>query len=140
MSPSTRAPGRTGRTVRTVTITWGAVILVIAGLLLVSQFVTLAMDPVVVALGLLVGVGVALVTGGLLSLRDRADEHSDHATSFGAGGLGAEDPRDYSGSYGGDYSGALSSKSYGSNFGSGPGDEPGGGAAGVDNGPGHIRY
>ena len=140
MSPSTRAPGRTGRTVRTVTITWGAVILVIAGLLLVSQFVTLAMDPVMVALGLLVGVGVALVTGGLLSLRSRPDEHADPATSFGAGGLGGEDPRDVRSDHSGAFGSSFGSKSYGSDYGSGPGGEHGSGAAGVDNGTGPIRY
>ncbi len=63
---------------RVTTIVWGSVILVIALLLLVSQFVDLAVDPVVVALGLLVGVGLALVIGGALSLRSRAaEDHRD---------------------------------------------------------------
>ncbi|MBG6226144.1 choline-glycine betaine transporter [Arthrobacter sp. CAN_A2] len=60
---------------RLVTIVWGSVILAIASLLLVSQFVQLSVDPVIVALGLLVGVGLALVTGGILSLRSGPTEN-----------------------------------------------------------------
>lgn len=59
------------RRVRLVTVVWGMVILTVAGLLLAGQFIALSIDPVVVALGLLVGVGLALVAGGLLSLRGR---------------------------------------------------------------------
>jgi hypothetical protein len=64
---------------RVVTIVWGAGILTIAGLVLLGQFIALSIDPVVVALGLLIGVGLSLVAGGILSLRTRtpADGHDD---------------------------------------------------------------
>ncbi|PPB48946.1 hypothetical protein C4K88_09405 [Arthrobacter pityocampae] len=69
----------TRRHPRLLTIVWGSVILVVASLLLVSQVVDLSIDPVIVALGLLVGVGLALVAGGILSLRKRltADDRKD---------------------------------------------------------------
>lgn len=69
----------TNHRARLVTVVWGSVILAIASLLLVSQVVELSIDPVIVALGLLVGVGLALVAGGILSLRSRptADDRDD---------------------------------------------------------------
>ena len=76
MSTSISAPKRRARV---VTIVWGAGILTIAGLVLLSQFIALSIDPVVVALGLLIGVGLSLVAGGILSLRARtaADSQDD---------------------------------------------------------------
>jgi predicted phage tail protein len=73
---------RPRRRARVVTIVWGAVLLAVAVLLLVGQFVALAIDPVIVALGLLVGVGLALVAGGILSLRTRPtpDDHDELPT------------------------------------------------------------
>jgi len=73
---------RPRRRARVVTIVWGAVLLAVAVLLLVGQFVALAIDPVIVALGLLVGVGLALVAGGILSLRTRPtpDDRDDLPT------------------------------------------------------------
>ncbi len=73
---------RRKRRARVVTIVWGAVLLAVAALLLVSQFVVLAIDPVIVALGLLVGVGLSLVAGGILSLRTRPtpDDRDDLST------------------------------------------------------------
>lgn len=75
---STPIPGPKRRP-RVVTIVWGAVILAVAGLVLLGQFVALDIDPVVVALGLLVGVGLSLVAGGILSLRTRTTDNQDDA-------------------------------------------------------------
>lgn len=68
------APHGTKHRPRLLTIVWGSVILAIATLLLAGQVVELSIDPVIVALGLLVGVGLALVAGGILSLRSRPTE------------------------------------------------------------------
>lgn len=84
------------RRARLVTIVWGLVILIVAGLLLVSQFVALSIDPVVVALGLLVGVGLALVAGGLLSLRGRGTPVDDGDTDT-AGITSFDDDDDHPG-------------------------------------------
>lgn len=70
---STSIPERNRRP-RATTIIWGALILAVAVLLLLGQFFALSIDPVVVALGLLIGVGLALVAGGILSLRTAAPE------------------------------------------------------------------
>lgn len=64
---------------RATTIIWGALILAVAALLLLGQFFALSIDPVVVALGLLIGVGLALVAGGILSLRSAAPETAPDA-------------------------------------------------------------
>lgn len=78
----------TKRHPRLLTIVWGSVILAVASLLLVSQVVELSIDPVIVALGLLVGVGLALVAGGILSLRSRPtaegreDPHDDPLSGY----------------------------------------------------------
>lgn len=68
---STSIPARRRRT-RITTIVWGAGILAVAVLILLGQFFALSIDPVVVALGLLVGVGLSLIAGGILSLRSRS--------------------------------------------------------------------
>ncbi len=74
MSTSVSAPKRRARI---ITIVWGAVILALATLVLLSEVVSLSVDPVVVALGLLIGVGLSLVAGGLLSLRFRQSAHDE---------------------------------------------------------------
>ncbi len=65
------------RRARVITIVWGTVILAVSGLILVSQFFALSIDPVVVTLGLLIGVGLSLVLGGVLSLRTRQAADDD---------------------------------------------------------------
>lgn len=72
------------RRARVVTIVWGASILAVAVLVLLSQFVALSVDPVLLALGLLVSVGLSLVVGGILSLRTQttaADHDNDPGTT-----------------------------------------------------------
>ncbi|MDQ0735826.1 hypothetical protein [Arthrobacter agilis] len=78
MSTSLNRPKRRARV---VTIVWGALLLAVAVLLLVSQFIALTIDPVIVALGLLVGVGLTLVAGGILSLRTRPTSEDDDGPS-----------------------------------------------------------
>ncbi|WP_298254790.1 hypothetical protein [uncultured Arthrobacter sp.] len=56
---------------RVTTVVWGTVLLIIAALVLAGQFFALSIDPVILTLGLLVGVGLSLVIGGILSLRSR---------------------------------------------------------------------
>ncbi|MHA7208880.1 hypothetical protein [Arthrobacter sp. MDT1-65] len=75
---------RPKRRARVVTIVWGAVLLAVAVLILVGQFVSLTIDPVIVALGLLVGVGLSLVAGGILSLRTRPtpEDHDDGLSTY----------------------------------------------------------
>ncbi len=63
---------------RVGTISWGVVLLVAAALLLAGQFFSLSIDPVILTLGLLVGVGLSLVIGGVLSLGSRRTDASDH--------------------------------------------------------------
>ena len=90
---------RPKRRARVATIVWGALILAVALLLLVGQFVTLSIDPVVVALGLLVGVGLSLVIGGVLSLRTRqadddgVDAGPTYSPTYGAAYGQDDDPR-----------------------------------------------
>lgn len=76
MSTSMTTPRRRARV---VTIVWGTVLLAVAVLILLGQFFALSIDPVVVALGLLVGVGLSLIAGGILSLRSRpaSDDQDD---------------------------------------------------------------
>lgn len=77
---------------RIVTIVWGATILALATLLLLGQLVSLAIDPVVVALGLLIGVGLSLVAGGLLSLRSRPTTDDTGGPDLGADRRTSDDP------------------------------------------------
>ncbi len=80
---------------RVTTIVWGVVLLIIPALILAGQFFAISIDPVILTLGLLVGVGLSLVIGGILSLRsrhltgadrDRADwDRSDTGTDDIAG-------------------------------------------------------
>ncbi|WP_104118788.1 hypothetical protein [Arthrobacter sp. B1805] len=86
---------------RVTTIVWGALILAIALLVLLSQFIALSIDPVVVALGLLIGVGLALVAGGILSLRSRATADGG-GTDRSANEAGRDDDSDHDRDHGSD--------------------------------------
>jgi hypothetical protein len=59
------------RRVRTGTVVWGAVILVVAALILVSLLTGFRFDLGIVFLGLLIGAGLALVLGGISSMNRR---------------------------------------------------------------------
>ncbi|THJ66451.1 hypothetical protein E8P82_08270 [Arthrobacter echini] len=64
---------------RVGTISWGAVLLGTAALLLAGQFFSVSIDPVILTLGLLVNVGLSLVIGGILSLGSRHTDDTDPA-------------------------------------------------------------
>jgi predicted phage tail protein len=59
------------RRTRIGTVIWGAALLTVGVLVLLGELAAVSVDPVVVALGLLVGVGLSLIIGGVLSLRNR---------------------------------------------------------------------
>jgi choline-glycine betaine transporter len=56
------------------TVVWGLVVLAIAALIIIAQLGLVALNGTYVAIGLLMGAGLALVVGGLLSARRRDKE------------------------------------------------------------------
>ena len=56
---------------RAGTIIWGVLAIVIGNLVLAGELTGLVLDPVLVAMVLLVGTGVALIIGGILSMNRR---------------------------------------------------------------------
>ena len=68
---STSEKSAAPRRVRTGTIVWGAVVLVVAALILVSLLTGIRFDLGIVFLGLLIGAGLALVLGGISSMTRR---------------------------------------------------------------------
>ncbi|GAA2172388.1 hypothetical protein GCM10009784_02640 [Arthrobacter parietis] len=56
---------------RAGTIIWGVLAIVIGILVLAGELTGLVLDPVLVAMVLLVGTGVALIIGGILSMNRR---------------------------------------------------------------------
>jgi predicted phage tail protein len=68
---STSEKSAAPRRVRTGTVVWGAVILVIAALILLSLLTGIRFDLGIVLLGLLIGAGLALVLGGISSMTRR---------------------------------------------------------------------
>ncbi|WP_159617684.1 hypothetical protein [Arthrobacter zhaoguopingii] len=65
------------RRVRTGTVVWGAVILAVAALILVSLLTGIRFDLGIVLLGLLIGAGIALVVGGISSMTRRSSAAGD---------------------------------------------------------------
>lgn len=53
------------------TIIWGAVAVIIGALILAGELTGVMLDPVLVVMGLLVGTGLALVIGGVVSMSRR---------------------------------------------------------------------
>ena len=62
------APARVG------TVVWGLIVLALAVLILVAQLGIITLNGTYVLIGLMIGAGVALVVGGLLSARKRDNE------------------------------------------------------------------
>lgn len=59
------------RSVRAGTVVWGLIAIAVGVLVLLSQLVDINLDMGLVLMGLLVGTGVALVIGGLVSMTGR---------------------------------------------------------------------
>ncbi|MBT2567351.1 hypothetical protein J7I84_12755 [Arthrobacter sp. ISL-85] len=62
------APARVG------TVVWGLIVLALAALIIVAQLGIVTLNGTYVLIGLMIGAGVALVAGGLLSARRRDNE------------------------------------------------------------------
>lgn len=60
-----------GRSVRAGTVVWGLIAIAVGVLVLLSQLVEINLDTGLVLMGLLVGTGIALVVGGLVSMAGR---------------------------------------------------------------------
>ena len=63
--PAGPAPARVG------TVVWGLIVLALAALIIVAQLGIVTLNGTYVLIGLMIGAGVALVAGGLLSARGR---------------------------------------------------------------------
>ncbi|BCW55481.1 hypothetical protein OUO20_11290 [Arthrobacter sp. FX8] len=70
--PAGPAPARVG------TVVWGLIVLALAALIIVAQLGIVTLNGTYVLIGLMIGAGVALVAGGLLSARKR-----DNASTTG---------------------------------------------------------
>ncbi|MDP9986265.1 hypothetical protein J2S98_001418 [Arthrobacter oryzae] len=68
--PDTGGPA----TARVGTVVWGLIVLALAVLILVAQLGIITLNGTYVLIGLMIGAGVALVVGGLLSARKRDNE------------------------------------------------------------------
>lgn len=64
-------PARERRPMRVGTIVWGLVLISVASLLLAVRVADVQLDAGLVALGLTIGAGTALVVGGLLTAVNR---------------------------------------------------------------------
>ena len=62
------APARVG------TVVWGLIVLALAALIIVAQLGIVTLNGTYVLIGLMIGAGMALVVGGLLSARKRDNE------------------------------------------------------------------
>ncbi len=79
---STSEKSAAPRRVRMGTVVWGAVILVVAALILVSLLTGFRFDLGIVFLGLLIGAGLALVLGGISSMTRRQSAAADPAEGY----------------------------------------------------------
>lgn len=66
---SNSAPER--RPARVGTVVWGLIIIALAGILILAEVATINLDFGQVLIGLLIGAGLALVIGGLISAKNR---------------------------------------------------------------------
>ncbi|GAB3517783.1 hypothetical protein [Arthrobacter monumenti] len=59
------------RRARVGTVVWGLIIIALAGILILAEVATISLDFGQVMIGLLIGAGLALVIGGLISAKNR---------------------------------------------------------------------
>lgn len=59
---------------RVGTMVWGLIVLALAALIIIAQLGIVTLNGTYVLIGLMIGAGVALVVGGLLSARKRDNE------------------------------------------------------------------
>ena len=59
---------------RVGTVVWGLIVLALAALIIVAQLGIVTLNGTYVLIGLMIGAGVALVAGGLLSARKRDND------------------------------------------------------------------
>jgi hypothetical protein len=90
---STSEKSAAPRRVRTGTVVWGAVILVVAVLILVSLLTGIRFDLGIVFLGLLIGAGLALVLGGISSMTRRQSAAASGTDEALYGDTGYDDRR-----------------------------------------------
>ncbi|WP_026534485.1 hypothetical protein [Arthrobacter sp. H14] len=60
-----------GRRPRVGTVVWGLIIIALASILILAEVATISLDFGQVMIGLLIGAGLALVIGGLISAKNR---------------------------------------------------------------------
>ncbi|MDQ0632989.1 hypothetical protein QFZ40_000898 [Arthrobacter pascens] len=59
---------------RVGTVVWGLIVIALAALIIIAQLGIVTLNGTYVLIGLMIGAGVALVVGGLLSARKRDNE------------------------------------------------------------------
>jgi len=59
---------------RVGTVVWGLIVIALAALIIIAQLGIVTLNGTYVLIGLMIGAGVALVAGGLLSARKRDNE------------------------------------------------------------------
>ena len=74
-TPDYNARNDGGTSVRAGTVVWGLIAIAVGVLVLLAQLVDITLDTGLVLMGLLVGTGVALVVGGLISMTGRKSNH-----------------------------------------------------------------
>lgn len=59
---------------RVGTVVWGLIVIALAALIIIAQLGIVTLNGTYVLIGLMIGAGIALVVGGLLSARKRDNE------------------------------------------------------------------
>ena len=75
-TPDTSPTEPASPSVRVGTVVWGLIVLALAALIIIAQLSIVVLNGTYVLIGLMLGAGVALVIGGLLSARGRDKKSS----------------------------------------------------------------